>query len=79
MTIRLARPEHITVRRLSPPPTSTDPLPTPTLAFLVGAMIRGLLVGAAIGILVVSGHTGAVSVTTIGIIAIGVALLSWEP
>jgi uncharacterized membrane protein YedE/YeeE len=39
---------------------------------------RGLLIGIAIGILLVTG-SGIASIAFVGVIALGAALLSWEP
>jgi hypothetical protein len=40
--------------------------------------IRGLLAGAGIGILLVS-HAGFASIPILGVLALGAALLSWDP
>jgi hypothetical protein len=53
------------------------PVPRPPWG-LAGVVIRGLLVGAAIGILLVAGSFGVASVVAIGVLALGAALLSWD-
>jgi hypothetical protein len=79
MALRLARPDDISVplvgRRRSfdiRPPLRPSPIRT-----AVGVVGRGLVVGVALGLLL-STSPGAMTLTVVGILALGSALLSWD-
>jgi hypothetical protein len=45
----------------------------------MGAIVRSLLIGLGIGVTVMLGHPGGVvGIATIGVLAIGAALTSWD-
>jgi hypothetical protein len=76
MAIELHRPTDIrigTTRR--PGPSARRHAVTPRALDIA---IRGLLAGAGIGILLVT-HAGFASIPVLGILALGAALLSWDP
>ncbi len=76
MAINVQRPRDIKVRIGHPPPEFAERGPSRSLAFaLVG---RALLIGVAIGILTMTG-SGIASIAFVGVIALGAALVSWEP
>ena len=47
-------------------------------AGIVDIAVRGLVVGAGVGVLLRSADIGAVSLTVVGILALGAALVSWS-
>jgi hypothetical protein len=84
MAMELRRPEHVTTRFIAIDPGASDPAgdgdarPWP-LSGTVGAALRGLLLGAAIGVVVVAGPAGLASEVALGVIAVAAAFLSWDP
>jgi hypothetical protein len=79
MALPMARPERVEVRLVAPRrsfrPSTLGRVPH--LGAAVEAIGRGLAVGIGLGILVIAGP-GAASLTTIGLLAIGAALVSWS-
>jgi hypothetical protein len=76
MAIELHRPTNVrigTARRPGPPAHRRALTPR-----VVDVAIRGLLAGAGIGILLVA-HAGFASIPVLGVLALGAALLSWDP
>jgi hypothetical protein len=76
MAIELHRPTDIHIGVASPGRRSTRSAPVNPRALDVA--VRGLLVGAGIGILLVA-HAGMATLPVLGVIALGAALLSWDP
>jgi hypothetical protein len=76
MAIQLQRPTNIRigVARRHGPSTRRGAITTTAL----DVAIRGLLAGAGIGILLVA-HAGFASIPVLGVLALGTALLSWDP
>jgi hypothetical protein len=76
MAIQLHRPTDIRIGavRRSRPSMSRGAAMTSA----VDVAVRGLLAGAGIGILLV-GHAGFASIPVLGVLALGAALLSWDP
>jgi hypothetical protein len=78
MAIQLARLERVIVRR------NTATMTTPhrdrlAIRTAVGAVVRSLLIGLGVGVTLMQGHPdGVVSIATVGVLAIGVALVSWD-
>ena len=54
------------------------PSPSPRLRTALDIVVRGFLIGEAIGMLLLSEGNGVISVTVVGILAIGMALVSWD-
>jgi hypothetical protein len=79
MTLRVARLDrvHIRIARRGPPVPKAALGGVAHLGAAVEVIGRGLAVGIGIGILLIAGP-GAVSLTTIGVLAIGSALVSWS-
>ena len=78
MAIQLARIDHITVRRTTPR-RARDPRADSRIRIAAGAIVRSLLIGLAIGVTVSLGHPGGVvGIATVGVLAIGAALASWD-
>jgi len=50
----------------------------PGVVPLLDLVARGFLMGVALGMLTFTGHQAIVSVTAIGVVALGVALVSWD-
>lgn len=76
MAIELHRPTDIRIGAARRPgPSARRHGVTPRA---VDIALRGLLVGAGIGILLVT-HAGFASIPVLGILALGAALLSWDP
>ena len=74
MAIELDRPTRIRLRwRGGPVRSITTRRPFPAVA----SVVRLLLVGAAIGVLIVTG-TGLASIAFVGVLALGAALSSWD-
>jgi hypothetical protein len=74
MHVDVRRPERIrlAIRHQEPPPRSTR-------AVLLELAARGLATGFGVGLLLMAGaHAAIAEVAVIGVIAIGVAFLSWE-
>lgn len=76
MAVQLARPDRITVR-FAGHGQASGRRRLPRVASTVEATTRGLVVGIAVGALLISGHSGVVAITTIGILGIGAGLMSW--
>jgi uncharacterized membrane protein YedE/YeeE len=74
MAIEVQRPKNIQVRFARDGTLRADRLESLVLAMAW----RALLIGVAIGILLVTG-SGIASIAFVGVIALGAALLSWEP
>jgi hypothetical protein len=78
MAIQLARLDHITVRRTTPRRTPGGRTATP-IRTAAGAVVRSLLIGVGIGVTLSLGHPGGVvGIATVGVLAIGAALTSWD-
>ncbi len=84
MAMELRRPEHVTTRFVGVDQGTSDSAgdgdarPRP-LSASVGTALRGLLLGAAIGVVVVAGPAGLASEVALGVIAVAAAFLSWDP
>ena len=76
MAIQLHRPTDIRIGAARPAGRSTRRRTLASTA--LDAAIRGLLAGAGIGILLVA-HAGFASIPVLGVLALGAALLSWDP
>ena len=76
MAIQLDRPRDIRIGAVQRPPRSMSRGSATTSALDVA--VRGLLAGMGIGILLV-GHAGFASIPMLGVLALGAALLSWDP
>jgi hypothetical protein len=76
MAIQLQRPTDIRIGAARRPRRPTGRGATTTSA--VDVAVRGLLAGAGIGILLVA-HAGFASIPVLGVLALGAALLSWDP
>lgn len=76
MAIELHRPTDIRIGTARRPGLSTRRHAIQPRALDIA--IRGLLAGAGIGILLVT-HAGFASIPVLGILALGAALLSWDP
>jgi hypothetical protein len=76
MAIQLDRPRDIRIGAAQRPRRSSSGRAAKTSALDVA--IRGLLAGVGIGILLV-GHAGFASIPVLGVLALGAALLSWDP
>jgi hypothetical protein len=74
MTIHLQRPAHVRVRLAGRRTRRRQGW----IALALAALGRGLLVGIALGVFLVTG-SGVASVTLVGVIALGAALMSWDP
>ena len=79
MALRLGRPDDITVRMAHRPrsfdirsPTRSSPIQTATE--VVG---RGLAIGVGLGLLLTA-SPGAITLTVVGVLALGSAFLSWD-
>ena len=75
MAIQLQRPTNIRIGVVRRPGRSRHVALTTTA---VDVAVRGLLAGAGIGILLVA-HAGFASIPVLGVLALGAALLSWDP
>jgi hypothetical protein len=79
MAVELDRPRRIVLNIAG---VSPERIRTHRSAGVVALSIaiRGLLVGAGIGTLLVSsGQPGFASITVLGILALGAAMFSWDP
>jgi hypothetical protein len=74
MAIEIQRPKNIEVR-IARARTAHASRPDSLVLAMAG---RALLIGIAIGILLVTG-SGIASIAFVGVIALGAALMSWEP
>jgi hypothetical protein len=74
MTIHLQRPAHVRVRLAGRRTRRRQRW----VGLALAGLGRGLLVGIALGIFLVTG-AGVGSITLVGVIALGAALLSWDP
>jgi predicted lipid-binding transport protein (Tim44 family) len=83
MALEMRRPEHVTTRFVGiddPADDSAGDEARPgALSATVGTALRGLLLGAAIGVVVVAGPAGLASEVALGVIAVAAAFLSWDP
>ena len=78
MAVQLARIDDVTVRRTAPRPTA-DTLTRSRIRTAVGAIVRSLFIGLGIGVTMSLGHPGGVvGIATVGVLAIGAALTSWD-
>jgi hypothetical protein len=77
MALRLARPEDITVRVAHGRRWLRAPMHTLPGHAAIDAVGRGLAIGLGLGLLL-NASPGAISVTVVGILALGSALLSWD-
>jgi hypothetical protein len=75
MDVVLHRPRGIRVRFARNPPETRR---RSTVWSVVDLVARGFLMGEAIGMLTLTQHQPVVSVTVVGIVALGVALISWD-
>jgi hypothetical protein len=76
MHVATSRPSAVRIRlRAQPRPIAA---PGRQVRSALDVVVRGLLIGEAIGILVLSEGHGFLSVTVVGIVAIGMALVSWD-
>ena len=75
MAINVQRPRDIKVRIARPPSELAEPKPSRSLALAVAG--RAVLIGIAVGILLMTG-SGMASIAFVGVMALGAALLSWE-
>jgi hypothetical protein len=76
MAMELQRPRDIRIRAARRSGRSTRP--QMTVASALDVAVRGLLAGVGIGILLVA-HAGFASIPVLGVLALGAALLSWDP
>ena len=74
MALHLQRPVHVRIRVAGRRTRHRQGW----LALALAALGRGLLVGIALGVFLVTG-SGVASITLVGVIALGAALLSWDP
>ena len=77
MAIQLDRPRDIRIGAAQRHRRSTSGR-TAAKTSALDVAVRGLLAGVGIGILLV-GHAGFASVPVLGVLALGAALLSWDP
>ena len=78
MAVQLARIDRVTVRRTAPRRTGAR-LTRSRVRTAAGAIVRSLLIGLGIGVTVSLGHPGdVVGIATVGVLAIGAALTSWD-
>jgi hypothetical protein len=74
MALTLHRPERVDVRIVAD--ARARQRPRPAAAAAMDLVVRGLLTGIGAGLVAVA--DGVISVTAVGILALGAALLSWE-
>jgi hypothetical protein len=73
--VRLHSPEHVRVRAAGTP-TSRRRAAT---ALALDAVVRGLLVGVGAGLVLISGSRANIaSITVLGVLALGAALVEWD-
>lgn len=77
MAIQLDRPRDIRIGAAQRPRRTISGRAAAKTSALDVA-VRGLLAGVGIGILLV-GHAGFASIPVLGVLALGAALLSWDP
>ena len=75
MAIQLQRPTDIRIGAARRP---RRPIGRGATTSAVDVAVRGLLAGAGIGILLVA-HAGFATIPVLGVLALGAALLSWDP
>jgi hypothetical protein len=76
MAIQLHRPRHIRVGFVAP---ELDARSEPSIrSSAIDIAVRGLLVGLAIALLLQSTDPSAVTLTVIGVLALGATLVSWS-
>ena len=76
MAIQLSRPRNVAIRIVDP--VRPSGLRRGRTVSALGVAARGILSGMAIGLALMAGPSDGVSIATIGAIAIGAALLSWD-
>lgn len=76
MDVRLHRPDRSTIRMNCG--GRSLPAAGSGASTVVGVAVRGILVGAGIGVLLVAGSLGITPVVVIGVLALGAALMSWD-
>jgi hypothetical protein len=78
MAVELERPGRILIH-IAEPRGAARPAHRGVAAIAVSIALRGLLVGAGIGTLLISsGVPGLASITVLGILALGAAMFSWD-
>ena len=76
MALHLDTPKRITVR-FAPDPDEARPRIAPSV--VLDVLVRGLLTGAGAALVLVAGdRVGIVSVTAVGVLALGAALVEWD-
>ena len=75
MALELHRPRHIRVGFVTPEADANEPS---IRSSAIDIAVRGVLVGLAIGLLLQSTDPSAVSLSVIGVLALGAALVSWS-
>ena len=77
MAIELRRPHHLRIG-VARAPEATPRRPT-LIGVSASIALRGLLVGMGIGtLLMTSGQSGVASLTVLGVLALGAAMMSWD-
>jgi hypothetical protein len=78
MAIELQRPTRILIN-IAESPGAVGRARRGAAALAMSILVRGLLVGAGIGTLLVSsGEPGLASIPVLGILALGAAMFSWD-
>ncbi|MFL5778864.1 MAG: hypothetical protein ACJ761_07975 [Chloroflexota bacterium] len=80
MAVQLLRPDRVIVRSASAVSAGPSDRRTQRIArTAVEALVRSLLIGIGIGVTISMGEPrGVVGIATVGILAIGAALASWD-
>jgi F0F1-type ATP synthase assembly protein I len=76
MDVQLRRPTKVHFGVATPREESRSRSSAVSLALDV--VLRGLLIGVGIGVLLMTAHAGIASITVLGLLALGAALLSWD-
>jgi hypothetical protein len=77
MAVQLARLDQVIVRRNTV--GTTRRADRHAIGTALGAILRSLLIGVGIGVTLMLGHPGGiVGIATVGVLAIGAALASWD-
>jgi hypothetical protein len=78
MALPLAHPDRIELRVAGRTRSLDFNSPRLAIRTVVGVVARGLAIGVGLGLLLIAGP-GASSLIAAGVLALGAALLSWDP
>ncbi len=76
MAIPLNRLDNIRTRFVADDPSPGPHLPPPSA--VLGAVVRGLLVGIGLAAVLVGRGTSIVGIVVVGLLALGVSLVAWD-